>query len=168
MSDESVLLKYGWRTDAFWTLPVVYKSFLKYIPLYFDTKALLKSQYWPRERIGKLQEERLRELFVYACRVPYWKKILEHASGEPRVVLSALPITSKKELIAQSLETIADQSGIARSDEDSTSGSTGRPFHFYFDWHASLRSFAITERIFRTAGKGKRYPIVYMRARERN
>ncbi len=168
--DEEVLLKRGWRGDGIWTNPVMYKSFLKLIPFYFDTRALMRSQYWPRVQIERLQDGLLRTLFKDAVRVPFWKEIFDSAhitdSMTPKEVLARLPITSKKELTEKAREYITDVSLLSRSDPDHTSGSTGKPFHFYQDWHASLRSFAITERIFRTTGR--RFPIVYMRARERN
>ena len=172
MSAMYTLLKKSWRSDSFWTHPGIYKSFLKYIPLYFDTDALMQSQYWSREKIEALQDARLRKLFKDAPRVPFWDDVFQRAgitAGMPvREALRLLPITSKKDFADRSLEDIADTSLLAKSDGDHTSGSTGRPFHFYQDWHASLRSFAVTERIFRTVTGGTRYPIVYMRARERN
>jgi len=169
---RAILLKHSLRSDKFWTHPWVYGSFLKYIPLFLDTLALMKSQYWPRERIERLQAERLRMVFFDAVRVPFWRDVFARAgvngSLSPQEILSRLPITSKKELADRPLEYIADTALLSKSDPDHTSGSTGRPFHFHFDWHASLRSFAVTERIFRTATGGKRFPIVYMRARPRN
>lgn len=167
---HTTLLKKYWRSDTLWTHPFIYKSFLKYIPLFLDTRALLKSQFWPREKLESLQGERLRALFVDARSVPYWREVLADIPEtlSPRDILAKLPITSKKLLTEEGIDRVTDRTLIPRSDADHTSGSTGRPFHFYFDWHASLRSYALTERIFRTATGGKRYPIVYMRARERN
>lgn len=169
-TNESILLKKGWRSDRFWTHPIAFKSFLKFIPLYFDTRALMKSQFWPREKLDRYQDARLLELFRDAKRVPYWRDLLEKVGVDhltPREVLARMPIISKQQLVQQPPADITDESLIERSDEDHTSGSTGIPFHFYHDWHASLRSFAITERIFRTL-IAKRFPIVYMRARPRN
>jgi phenylacetate-CoA ligase len=137
-----------------------------------DTYALLQSQYWPRERIERYQDERLAELFKAARGIPFWDRMFAKAEdGElvrARQFLAKLPVTSKKDLSSEPLENVARKHLLRMSDHDHTSGSTGRPFQFYFDWHAGLRSFAVTERIFRTAGRGKRYGIVYMRWRERN
>ena len=146
-------------------------------PAFFDTWVLMRSQYWSRERIERLQEGRLKELFHDAVKVPYWRDVFAAAridtSTPPLQALSRIPITSKRELTQNSIEHISDQSLVVRSDPDHTSGSTGKPFDFYQDWHASLRSFAVTERIFRTMGKpawpiGRRPPVVYMRSRPRN
>lgn len=174
---ETILLKKGWRRDSIWTRPWVYRSFLKLVPLFFDTWALMKSQYWPREMLEKLRDDRLNELLSDARCIPFWRKVLDEANIDsaltPLQKLDRLPIISKRELVINSVENIADQSLVEKSDPDHTSGSTGKPFNFYQDWHASLRSFAVTERIFRSTKKsrwpiGKRAPIVYMRARERN
>lgn len=169
--DESILLKKHWRSDAVWTRPFIYKSFLKLVPLYFDTRALMRSQYWFRARIDSLQSQQLQALFKNATRIPFWRDVFAVSAGgsalTPREILAQLPITSKKDFVEKKLDTIAYGTLLAKSDADHTSGSTGKPFHFYHDWHASLRSFAFTERIFRTA-TGKRYPIVYIRSRPRN
>lgn len=168
---EVILLKKWWRADAIWTMPIVYKSFLRLIPLYFDTRALMKSQYWTRARLERLQEERLSELFRNASLVPYWRDTFSRLgiqkSMPPRHILANLPVTTKKGLSEHINTYTADERVFARSNKDHTSGSTGRPFHFYLDWRSSLRSYALTERIFRTAAHNRRYPIVYMRARER-
>lgn len=175
MLAEYILQKKGLRSDRFWTHPLVYRSFLKLIPLFFDTWALMKSQYWSRERIERLRDQRLGQLFTYARRVTYWNALLSVVpeTSSPLQMLESLPITSKRELIQSRPEDIADYAQKERSDPDHTSGSTGIPFNFFQDWHASLRSFAITERVFRSTDAprwpiGRRAPIVYMRARERN
>lgn len=167
---ETIVLKRGLRADRVWTHPLMYKSAANRIPLFFDTWALMRSQYWPRKKLGALQEKRLSELFAECVRIPFWHDVLAHApsASSPYEKLTHIPVTTKQTLNARGLGDIADMSLIARSDPDHTSGSTGKPFHFYQDWHASLRSFAVTERIFRTATNGTRYPIVYMRTRPRN
>jgi len=169
-SDETIFLKKGWRSDGIWTNPIFYRTFMSLIPLFFDTKALLRSQYWPRERLERLRQEKLRILFRGALRVPFWKEVFESAGIElkdtPTEMLSKLPVTTKYVLREYGLERTTDASLVKRSHQDYTSGSTGRPFRFLQYWGASLRSSAITERIFRVTGQ--RYPIVYMRARTRN
>ena len=166
------LSKKSWRNDAIWTHPIVFKSFLKYIALFFDTRALMKSQYWPRTTIRTLQEERLRSLLEAAPGVPFWKDVFDRSGVTSSMAsfeaLAKLPPVSKLTLAREPLSYTADQSLLTRADHDNTSGSTGVPFQFYFDWHAGLRSFAFTERAFRTATSGKRFPVVYLRARARN
>ncbi len=167
---EAILLKHGLRSDRIWTSKFLYRSIFRHIPLFLDTYVLMKSQYWSRERIERIQDERLKDLFHHVTHVPYWRDVFNtagvDASMSPREILSKLPVTLKKALVGKRMDYITDASLLAKSDPDYTSGSTGKPFHFLQDWHASLRSFAVTERIFRSTGK--RFPIVYMRARPRN
>jgi phenylacetate-CoA ligase len=171
MTNKSILLKMGIRSDRIWTRPYVYKSFLKIIPLFLDLYALGKSQYWSSSETTAYQRTRLQTLFKEASYVPFWGEVFRQAHVDASMpaerVLGSIPVTAKKKLTAQQLRSIANLSLFAQSDKDHTSGSTGRPFHFYQDWHASLRSFAITERMFRAMTTGRRYPIVYMRSRER-
>lgn len=167
---EAILLKHGLRSDRIWTNRYVYKSVLRHIPLFLDTYALMRSQYWSRDTIERIQDERLKELFKHAARIPFWKDVFAgagvHTSMSARDILWRVPVTTKGALAERPIEYIGDPSLLYKSDSDHTSGSTGKPFHFFQDWHASLRSFAVTERTFRTAGT--RFPIVYMRARARN
>lgn len=167
-----LLLKRGVRSDRVWARRIFFKSVLARIPLYADTLALMRSQYWPHERIEEMQRERLHALFRDAVRVPFWRDAFSAAGVGPDSpvgeVLKRLPVISKKDLTPSDFSYHADSALLGRSDGDHTSGSTGRPFHFYMDWGASLRSYAVTERIFRTACGGKRVPIVYMRSRPRN
>ncbi len=174
---EVILRKRGVRTDRIWTHPLIYKSILKLIPLFLDTWALMHSQYWPRQKLNTLRDDRVRELMRDARAVPYWNEKLSRIDGMATAsapeLLADVPITAKSELNQRPLEQIAVQSLISRSDADHTSGSTGKPFNFFQDWHASLRSFAVTERVFRTIGTpgwliARRPPVVYMRSRERN
>src|SRR6185436_14783945 len=96
-----LLRKIFLRSDSIWAKKIAFKSFLKYIPLFFDTYALMKSQYWPREKIVQLQDDRLRDLFHDATAVPFWKKTFESAkidvSMAPREILKRLPVASKKD-----------------------------------------------------------------------
>jgi len=172
MSHESVLGKKGWRTDSIWTRSAAYNTILNRIPLFFDLKALERSQYWPRPQLRKLQEDRLRSLLSDAKKVPFWREhFARHAIAEddsPWEVLARLPIVKKSELAAGDINFITDSGLRTLSAPDHTSGSTGRPFNFFFDRHAELRSFAITERLLRMATEGVRYPVVYLRSRPRN
>ena len=165
---ETILLKRWFRSDTIWAQPWAYKSMIAYIPLFLDTWALLSSQYWRRERIERFQAERLRSLILDARRLPYWRDILpEHLEGQtPDQLMRHVPVTRKLDINRRSRDEIVDERLLSRSDRDNTSGSTGKPLHFFHDWGASLRSFGVTERIFRTTGT--RYPVIYMRARARN
>ncbi len=168
----AVLAKRWLRSDAIWTQPFVYKTFVKHIALFFDTWALMKSQYWSREKIEKLQDEQLTRLFKHAEAVPYWHELFQargvDLSAPVRETLAKLPVSGKRELVQHTHAHITDADSVPYSHKDHTSGSTGRPFHFNQDWRGELRSCAVTERTFRTMTGGVRYPIVYMRTRERH
>jgi len=166
---ELILRKAGLRSDRIWTHPWAYRSLLAYIPLALDTWALSRSQYWSRARLQRYQAGRMRVLLSDARLIPLWRSILEGVEPHgdtPASLLRGVPATRKRDLSDRDPAEIRDEQLIPRSDPDNTSGSTGKPLHFRHDWGASLRSFAVTERVFRATGW--RYPIVYMRARPRN
>ncbi|MEK7627866.1 MAG: hypothetical protein AAB421_00400 [Patescibacteria group bacterium] len=72
---------------------------------------------------------------------------------------------SRTDFNEQPIEQIANMTHIKKSSADRTSGSTGRPFRFYFDRGASLRSFAVTERMLQTVLAGTRVPVISLRSR---
>ncbi len=136
-----------------------------------DCWALKKSQYWPYSQIAALRERKLRMLLQGASTLPFWKQYFEKGGIDPgRATVSELeriPVTDRRDFSdLQSAEYII-ASLLPRSFADQTSGSTGSPFRFYHDRGIVLRSFAVRERMFRTAAKGMRYQIVSMRAKER-
>ncbi len=165
---ESILRKKGIRSDSIWTSRLPYR-FAKRIPFALDIRALMQSQYWPQERLGKFQDARLRPIAALAARLPFWRQKFEQAGVLPetldRDTLELLPITSKKDFLDAAPEEYI--SPVRGSWGDQTSGSTGRPFGFMHDPHYELRSLSICERMFRTAGKGIRYPLITIRSRWR-
>lgn len=168
---ENTLLKNGWRHDAIWTHPLMYRNPLKRIPFHFDTNALLQSQYWPQERIMHFQESRLRAAFQHAYQIPFWNARFAAAHIDPTRVTMAdvakLPITSKKNFADVPASEYTRGIGSRGTWEDQTSGSTGRPFRFFHDRHYELRSLAVCERMFRTAGHSASRHILTLRARHR-
>lgn len=169
MSISEMILQKRWiRSDRIWTHPWAYRTFLAYIPLLLDTWALRKSQYWPRAKLRGLQDARLASLLHDARCISYWRDLIpalpQNLSIRDR--FARLPVTRKADFASRPRPDITYAPLLSRSDPDNTSGSTGKPFHFFHDWGSSLRSFAVTERIFRATGR--RVPIVYMRARARN
>ncbi len=170
--EEWVLLKKGLRSDSIWTLPFSYRNrAVRRIPLALDTHALLKSQYWPRERLNAYRDARLAGLFRHASRIPFWKERMDTACIETGPFhaesLLQMPIVSKQDFTTRKVSSYTDGTLIRNSTFEQTSGSTGRPFGFYHDRQYELRSYAVCERMFYTAGKGERFPIITMRTRER-
>lgn len=167
--DKWILLKKGLRNDVIWTQKMLY-GWARIIPLYFDTKALLQSQYWPREKMDSYVEARLSEKIRIAASIPFWKDIFDRVGIDEgigtRRNFSKIPIVSKKDFIGHEVGYFTNPNLLEKSTPDYTSGSTGQPFKFYFDWGAELRSFAICERMVRVAAH-RRYPIIAMRARHK-
>lgn len=169
MFTRSILLKRNVRSDTIWTNGLIYKSFLKRIPLYLDTMALLKSQYWPRVRTERLAHQRLALLIRDAATIPMWRGIFNRSGINPESFsfgdLSRLPVISKQDYATANYAYTMDRKLRPSSSGDHTSGSTGRPFHFYLDQGTELRLSALCERMLRTAGRGKRFPVISLRVR---
>lgn len=97
-------------------------------------RQLEASQWWPRERILALQDERLRELLVAAAEVPYWRDLFARLGFNPRGVtsvhdLAALPLLDKA-TIRQYTEAMKHPAArdLARFN---TGGSSGEPLTFF-------------------------------------
>lgn len=167
-----ILEKRGWRFDWMWIrLPTLLRRQLFRIPLYVDTKALMQSQWCSRKDIASLTRSRLNDLFRHASTIPLWQDLFGRtgfdASAWNWEQFRKLPIISRATFTGLEAEYFTDTTYLSRSHTDHTSGSTGRPFEFFFDWGAELRSFAVCERMFRTATHGERLPVVTMRARHK-
>lgn len=168
-----ILEKRFFRSDRIWTLKWFYQIiFLRRIPFYLDTKALLTSQFWNRSRIERYQDRRIACILRAAGRLPMWQKRFSvHGinlnASLSRKTLEQLPILTKRDFIAVEESAYVDQKLQKRSLQDQTSGSTGRPFTFYHNLGYVLRSFAIVERMLRTAGNGTRYSLIVVRRAER-
>lgn len=165
---ENVLLKKGWRSDRLWTTWLLYREPFRRIPFYFDTKALLKSQYWSREKLEAVTWVRIQNLMLAAERIPFWQETFRRIGLSPKTFskgnFAKLPTISRTDFRGREIDYVTDVAYAKKMYEDRTSGSTGRPFRFYFDREASLRSFAITERMFRTVLDGNRVQVISMRS----
>lgn len=167
---ESILLKKFLRSDMLWGYPWVYKTKLPaYIPFLLDTWALERSQFWPRENLDRLAWARIEHTLNTAAKLPFWKEVFSKAGVQEydKKTFLQLPVITKKEFASASSESFIDQQLVPRSKIDYTTGSTGQPLSFYHDMAYELRSFAICERMFRSAGDGKRFPVINIRGRER-
>ena len=70
-----------------------------------ESRALLKRERWPRERLERWRQERLEELTRYAAgRAPFWRARLPRG----RVRLSELPVTGKSDLMGSFDELVTD------------------------------------------------------------
>jgi len=117
-------------------------------------KELEKSQWWPRDRILELQNQRLRQLVKHAYdNVPYYRRLFEERALSPNDVDSAgdlvkLPILTKKHIRDNFDQIMARDFPSKELMPSSTGGSSGEPLRFYStrnDWRnwgfaASLRA----------------------------
>jgi phenylacetate-CoA ligase len=171
MLSENILLKKFPRNDAFWTSNLAYRSFLRRVPFFLDTQVLMRSQFWPRERLDALAQAQLRSTFHRAAELPFWRERFRKAGLDgqriTRASLAHLPVLSKKDFLAEEESAYADQGLLARSEIDNTSGSTGAPFRYYRGYTEVLSAYAFCERALRTAAGGKRYHLIVLRARNK-
>ena len=168
---EATLLKKWWRSDRLWTSNAFYRRFRR-IALWIDTHSLMRSQYWPREKLIAFQDKKIDALLRRASALPFWHAILARAQVDlaecmDLKVLRRLPITTKGDFRRETVHEYTSTDLVRTSFLDRSSGSTGKPFGFYHDRSFELRSFAVCERIFLTAGGGARYPVISMRAKNR-
>lgn len=174
MNAFDTLLKKGWRSDALWTSRMFYRAPFKHFIVRADANALLQSQFWRKDTLRALQLERIKNIIRKSSTIPFWKDVFARSGIEPKSVrdfkdFSKLPVVSRIDCNDKPFTYITNQKTnavLAREGfEDYTSGSTGRPLYFWVDRHYELRSFAVCERMFRAACRGRRYPLVSMRAR---
>lgn len=100
-------------------------------------RELEQSQWWPRDKILELQNQRLRELVKHAYdKVPYYRRIFEEGGLKPGDIensqaLLKLPILTKQ-LIRENFDALQAQGFPAQGKIlKYTGGSTGEPLVFY-------------------------------------
>jgi len=118
-------------------------------------RELEKSQWWPRDRILELQNQRLRQLVKYAYdSSPYYRGVFDERALEPNDVKSGedlvkLPILTKKHIRDNFNQIMARGFPSKEVMPNSTGGSSGEPLRFLStrnDWRnwgfaASLRAY---------------------------
>jgi len=100
-------------------------------------RELEKSQWWPRDRMLALQDERLRILVRHAYdNVPYYRKVFEQRELKPDDIktsedLARLPILTKQLVRNNFMDLVAR--GLPKKEIvlGYTGGSTGEPLRFY-------------------------------------
>jgi len=100
-------------------------------------KELEQSQWWPRDKIVELQNQRLRQLVRHAYgKVPYYRRLFDDRGLKPNDIeraedLVKLPILTKQ-LIRNNFDNLVTP-GFPAKDlvPNCTGGSTGEPLVFY-------------------------------------
>ncbi len=100
-------------------------------------KELEKTQWWPRDKILELQNQRLRQLIRHAYNnVPYYRRIFEERALKPDDIASSrdlakLPILTKELIRKNSDQLMARGFPAKEVVPGRTGGSTGEPLAFY-------------------------------------
>ncbi len=95
------------------------------------------SQWWPRDRIRELQNERLRKLIRHAYdNVPYYRRVFDERGLTPESIKDArdlvkLPVLNKQLIRAHFDALLAPGVHVNRRVHLYTGGSTGEPLQFY-------------------------------------
>jgi phenylacetate-CoA ligase len=122
-------------------------------------RELEASQWWPREQIIELQNQRLKRLVHYAYEnVPYYRRIFDRIAAYPEDIksgddLTKLPILNKHDIRTHFEELTARDFPPLQRIRLHTSGSTGQQLYFYStkQQHISL-AFAERQRGYHAIG----------------
>lgn len=121
-----------------WTkfVPFPYVYGLEFADFY---RFLMKSQWWPKEKLEEFQNQRLRKIIEHAYdNVPYYRKIFDVRGLRPKDIqckedLRKLPILTKEDLRKNFNELMAKDFEKFKPILSHTSGSTGIPMKYYLD-----------------------------------
>ncbi|HZN66420.1 MAG TPA: hypothetical protein VFB66_14120 [Tepidisphaeraceae bacterium] len=106
---------------------------LKGFNLYQLLDELDRSQYWPRERLAALQDEKLHRLVRHAYEtVPYYRRRMEAAKLTPDDVrgvadLHKMPVLARRDVRDHGKEMISTAGSVGKPLWHSTGGTTGEP-----------------------------------------
>jgi phenylacetate-CoA ligase len=122
-------------------------------------RQLESSQWWPRNKILELQNERLTQLIKQAYdKVPYYRRLFDERSIKPDSIKSKedlvqLPLLTKELIRAHSDELMASGFNPQKLMKLATDGSTGEPLEFCRTRQDQLSwGFAAAHRAFGWAG----------------
>ncbi len=110
-------------------------SFAERLRVIAKTSHLLRTQWWPGDRIESYQDARLREILSWASsRVPYYRDLgIANDGLPPRQWLNRFPVLSKAQVQCRT-EDLCSKDEIERGVFTSrTSGTSGEPTTTYFD-----------------------------------
>lgn len=118
---------------------------------------LRRSQSWGRERLDELQNQRLREMIRHCSEnVSYYRKLFADHGINPSQIqtredLKKLPLLTKKDILNNTEDLIADGYSIDELVPESSSGTTGKSLTTYWDrddhiWSVAAR-YMVKERM---------------------
>ena len=122
-----LIRKHFWKTSLSLRYPKIIKIY----------QVLEKSQWWERDQIIKLQDNKLRNLLEHAFKcVPFYRELWKSVGFKPadfnRHTFQQLPLLTKQD-IKQHIQELTCLSLQSRALFNSTGGSTGEPLQFYQD-----------------------------------
>lgn len=110
---------------------------VNYLRAYFYLKSLMKSAYWPRDKLEVYQDKKLKEIVSYAYKnVPFYHKKFKQLGIKPsdfrgKADLNKLPVITKDEIRSNLCDMISKEFDAGKLRSVSTSGSTGKPLTVY-------------------------------------
>ena len=110
---------------------------VNYFRAWYYLRSMMRRAYWPRNKLTKYQNEKLREIVKYAWNnVPFYHEKFREAGVKPTDIktiedLSKLPIIRKDDIKRNGIRMISREYDIAKLRKLRTSGSTGEPLFFY-------------------------------------
>lgn len=136
-------------------VPFPYISGFKFAKFY---NFLMKSQWWPKEKLEKFQNERLRIIIKHAYEnVPYYRRIFDERGLKPKDIqtkedLKLLPVLTKEDVRKHFNELIAKNADRYEGYVFKSGGTTGTPLKFYRDRISSIIHSAAVWRYRNWAG----------------
>ena len=108
---------------------------------------LLRSQYWPGERIERYAQRKLARVLASAERIPFYASRLGHGTAD----FSSLPVLLRSDVPALN-RSVRESRADAPMSVDRSSGSSGMPVEFIFDAAHQRTRFAARIRYLRAHG----------------
>lgn len=125
-------------------------------------RLLQGAEQWSPEQMTEFQQQRLRELIIYAAKdVPFYRDwVIDHQADPTTIGLEQLPIVNKGLMRQEGIQRFAaEHFPVKERIPSRSSGSTGEPFSFYISKEAYSVNTAAKLRTWYQAGYrlGNRY-----------
>ena len=111
-----------------------------------------QSQWWPRERLRKDQDAKLRDVIRHAAAyVPFYRDYFKNNGLKPEEIqgqhdLGKLPVVDKRLITGSYRNFVADNAARFKPRKHTTAGTTGTPFFYLLDQKAWSAGWAATWR----------------------
>ena len=109
---------------------------------------MLRSQYWPEDKLSRYVEQHLDATLAAARRIPFYRERLNPQANE----LASVPILPRHEIPHLAASVRAQHPDASLLASGLTSGSTGNPVSFFYDAGHQASRFAARARYLRENG----------------